>query len=149
MRLLRACVALFVTFTVLAATPSAAEPRPDPCWDYMQLEAGQASPERQHYFNHLDARGYARHRMACVYGWGGAQYDCLDRLWTHESGWNHRVWNHQGSGAYGIPQALPGRKMAAAGADWRDNPRTQVRWGLEYIANRYTTPTGTGCRGPY
>lgn len=69
------------------------------------------------------------------------QFDCLDRLFTRESHWNPRATNHS-SGAYGIPQALPGSKMATAGADWRTNGVTQVRWGLRYIARRYGTPCG-------
>jgi hypothetical protein len=66
---------------------------------------------------------------------------CLDNLWTKESGWNHRAQNPS-SGAYGIPQALPGDKMASHGSDWQTNPATQIRWGLSYIANRYSTPCG-------
>ncbi|WP_319682781.1 transglycosylase SLT domain-containing protein [Streptomyces sp. AK02-01A] len=68
-----------------------------------------------------------------------AQYRCLNRLWTRESGWNHRAGNPR-SGAYGIPQAYPAHKMASAGPDWRTNPRTQIRWGLKYIKTRYKTP---------
>lgn len=71
-------------------------------------------------------------------GWSG-QFGCLDSLWTRESGWNYQAMNPS-SGAYGIPQALPGSKMASAGADWRTNPVTQMRWGLDYIASRYGTP---------
>lgn len=71
---------------------------------------------------------------------GYRQFACLDKLWTRESNWNHRARNRH-SGAYGIPQALPGSKMASAGADWRTNPITQVRWGLRYIDGRY----GTAC----
>ncbi|WP_245974111.1 transglycosylase SLT domain-containing protein [Thermomonospora umbrina] len=70
---------------------------------------------------------------------GGRQYRCLDRLWTSESGWNHRARNPR-SGAYGIPQALPAGKMARSGNDWRTNPRTQIRWGLRYVKSRYRTP---------
>lgn len=64
---------------------------------------------------------------------------CLDALWTKESGWNHLAYN-AGSGAYGIPQALPGSKMASHGADWETNPATQIAWGLDYIAGRYGSP---------
>ena len=64
---------------------------------------------------------------------------CLEQLWTKESGWNHKAQNTC-SGAYGIPQALPGQKMAAYGADWQTNPVPQIRWGLDYIKNRYGTP---------
>ena len=71
-------------------------------------------------------------------GWSSEQFGCLDRLWTRESDW--RVSAANPSGAYGIPQALPGSKMASAGADWRTNPITQIRWGLSYIADAYGTP---------
>ncbi len=64
---------------------------------------------------------------------------CLDLLWTRESHWNTKAENTS-SGAYGIPQALPGDKMAAYGADWRTNPVPQIKWGLSYIKNRYGTP---------
>jgi hypothetical protein len=67
------------------------------------------------------------------------QMSCLDSLWTRESGWNHLAQNPS-SGAYGIPQALPGDKMASHGDDWRTNPVTQIRWGLDYIDDRYGTP---------
>jgi hypothetical protein len=67
------------------------------------------------------------------------QMRCLERLWTRESGWNPKSTNAS-TGAYGIPQALPGDKMAAFGADWRTNPEVQIRWGLNYIRNRYRTP---------
>jgi hypothetical protein len=79
-------------------------------------------------------------RLASAYGWGsGAEWTCLDELWTRESGWR-MVWNYQGSGAYGIPQALPASKMAAAGADYMTNPATQIKWGLSYISSAYGDP---------
>jgi hypothetical protein len=81
-------------------------------------------------------------QMASAYGWGsGPEWTCLDELWTRESGWR-MVWNYQGSGAYGIPQALPASKMASAGADYMTNPATQVHWGLEYIRDTYGSPCG-------
>jgi hypothetical protein len=70
-------------------------------------------------------------------GWS-KQFSCLETMWTHESGWNLHA--HNSAGAYGIPQALPGAKMAAAGSDWANNARTQIAWGLRYIAGRYGTP---------
>lgn len=76
--------------------------------------------------------------MAKTYGWCGQQYVCVVALWNRESGWN--VSAHNPSGAHGIPQALPGSKMSAAGADWRSNPYTQIKWGLKYIKGRYGTP---------
>lgn len=71
--------------------------------------------------------------------WEGQEWECLDQLWLHESGWDHHADNPSSS-AYGIPQALPGSKMASAGADWASNPETQIRWGLDYIDDRYGTP---------
>jgi hypothetical protein len=81
-------------------------------------------------------------RMAAAAGWTGAQWSCLDALWTRESGWQTQVWNTAGSGAYGIPQSLPASKMAAAGADYMTDPATQIRWGLGDIATTYGTPCG-------
>lgn len=80
--------------------------------------------------------------MAARKGWAGSQWNCLNALWTRESGWQVTVWNTQGSGAYGIPQSLPASKMASAGPDYMTNPRTQIHWGLGYIAGRYGTPCG-------
>lgn len=71
---------------------------------------------------------------------GRTQFSCLDKLFTRESNWRTFAKNSF-SGAYGIPQALPGSKMAISGADWRTNPVTQVKWGLRYIKARY----GTAC----
>jgi murein DD-endopeptidase MepM/ murein hydrolase activator NlpD len=73
-------------------------------------------------------------------GWTG-QFGCLNSLWNRESKWNYQAANPS-SGAYGIPQALPGSKMSSAGSDWRTNPVTQMKWGLGYIADRYGTPCG-------
>lgn len=70
-----------------------------------------------------------------------AEYGCLVTMWTHESGWDLHATN-KSSGAYGIPQALPGSKMAAAGPDWQTNATTQIKWGLGYIKGRYSTPCG-------
>jgi hypothetical protein len=70
---------------------------------------------------------------------GSAQFACLDPLWERESGWNAYAKN-PGSGAYGIPQSLPGDKMASAGPDWQTDPDTQVRWGVSYIDSIYGSP---------
>ena len=74
-------------------------------------------------------------------GWGDAQFACLDSLWAKESGWRWNA-NNSSSGAYGIPQALPGSKMGSIGSDWSTNPITQIKWGLQYISARYGTPCG-------
>ncbi|WP_241979262.1 MULTISPECIES: lytic transglycosylase domain-containing protein [Cryobacterium] len=74
-------------------------------------------------------------------GWGDDQFNCLVSLWHKESGWRVNAENRS-SGAYGIPQSLPGSKMASAGDDWQTNPATQIQWGLGYISGRYGTPCG-------
>jgi hypothetical protein len=79
--------------------------------------------------------------MLGSYGWSSSQFGCLVSLWNLESGWNVYASNPS-SGAYGIPQALPGSKMASAGADWQSNPATQIRWGLGYIKSLYGSPCG-------
>jgi hypothetical protein len=69
------------------------------------------------------------------------QFPCQDKLFARESGWNQKASNSS-SGAYGIPQALPGSKMAKFGSDWKTNAATQIKWGLDYIEGRYSTPCG-------
>lgn len=81
------------------------------------------------------------HEKVIARGWSEGQFTCLVKLWNRESGWNAAARNPS-SGAYGIPQALPGGKMASAGADWRTNAATQIEWGLGYIAGRYGDPCG-------
>jgi hypothetical protein len=73
-------------------------------------------------------------------GMGNDQFSCLVSLWNRESHW--RVDAENPDGAYGIPQALPGKKMASAGSDWQTNAKTQIIWGLGYIKARYSTPCG-------
>ncbi|MEL7976690.1 G5 domain-containing protein [Isoptericola sp. F-RaC21] len=80
-------------------------------------------------------------QMAAARGWTGSEWSCLESLWTKESGWSASASNPS-SGAYGIPQSLPGSKMASAGSDWQSNPATQIEWGLGYIADVYGTPCG-------
>lgn len=87
-----------------------------------------------------DPRAYAA-VLIRDYGWNKTQFQCLDQLWNRESQWNYRAVNSS-SGAYGIAQALPGNKMSAFGSDWRTNPITQMKWGLNYIEDRYGTPCG-------
>lgn len=85
------------------------------------------------------AMATAQELSAAQYGWGSDQFSCLVKLWHRESNWNHQAYN-AGSGATGIPQALPGSKMASAGADWQTNATTQIRWGLDYISRGYGSP---------
>ncbi|PKQ25816.1 MAG: hypothetical protein CVT64_07150 [Actinobacteria bacterium HGW-Actinobacteria-4] len=86
-------------------------------------------------------RALGQQMASDLYGWAGDEWACLDALWKRESNWRHTAEN-KSSGAYGIPQALPGSKMATKGDDWRTNPATQIEWGLGYIKNRYGTPCG-------
>lgn len=80
-----------------------------------------------------NARTYVKNRV------GAKNYSCIDNLWTKESKWD--PYSGTPSGAYGIPQAFPGSKMASFGSNWRTSPLTQVKWGLWYVSNRY----GSGC----
>ena len=79
--------------------------------------------------------------LLAEFGFGDDQFGCLVDLWNHESHWRVNAQNPS-SGAYGIPQALPGSKMGTFGDDWQTNPVTQIRWGLNYIKNRYGSPCG-------
>jgi len=80
-------------------------------------------------------------QMLSKYGWSSSQFSCLEPLWARESGWNVTAENPS-SGAYGIPQAMPGSEMASAGSDWQTNAATQISWGLTYIQGRYGSPCG-------
>ena len=98
--------------TAPASQPAAAQPQGDP----QQLAEG----------------------LLGSYGWSSSQFSCLQPLWDRESGWSVTAANP--SGAYGIPQALPGSKMASAGPDWQTSAATQIRWGLGYIKSTYGSP---------
>lgn len=120
------------------ADPAQASPAPPPPPEPDPEPAAPAGPVP------ASCDGYSGNRATgCALlldaGFALSQMSCLDSLWTRESGWNHRAQNPS-SGAYGIPQALPGDKMASFGDDWRTNPVTQIRWGLSYIRDRYGTP---------
>ncbi len=88
--------------------------------------------------------GYSGNQLiACnllpSFGFSTSQMSALIPMWSRESGWS--VYAANPSGAYGIPQALPGSKMAAYGSDWQTNPATQIKWGLSYIKSRYGSPS--------
>lgn len=68
-----------------------------------------------------------------------AQYAAFSKIVSHESGWNPKATNAS-SGAYGLVQALPASKMSTAGSDWKTNPKTQIKWGLDYMNSRYGSP---------
>jgi hypothetical protein len=77
--------------------------------------------------------------MLGSFGWSASQFSCLEPLWAAESGWSVTASNPS-TGAYGIPQAMPGSKMASAGPNWQTSATTQIRWGLGYIRSRYGSP---------
>lgn len=114
------------TFAVQSAAETESATVPFPTVTASQIEANKL---------------YARMYILNTYGWGDDQWFALEQLWTRESGWNHLAVNPS-SGATGIPQSLPGDKMASAGADWKTNPQTQIRWGASYIKGRYSDPLG-------
>jgi hypothetical protein len=103
-------------------------------------DTGTAPPPAGVIVDPAGAKAYARSAVA-RYGWGEGEFQCLLRLWERESNWRADAYNRS-SGAYGIPQSLPGSKMAVAGADWRTNAATQIEWGLSYISGRYGAPCG-------
>jgi hypothetical protein len=105
----------------------------------LSVKSGGAVTERVE-LSQGDPRDIARALMP-QFGFSSDQFGCLDSLWMRESGWNPAAANAS-SGAFGIPQALPGSKMASAGADWATNPATQIQWGLGYIQDRYGSPCG-------
>ncbi|MEV4774225.1 phospholipase [Microbacterium sp. LWH12-1.2] len=114
--------------------------------DAAQAAAEQAAAEQAAQLaslaatNTVDgAKATAQQMAANQYGWGADQLSCLDSLWNKESGWNYQAYNDS-SGATGIPQSLPGSKMASAGSDWETNAATQIAWGLGYISSVYGTP---------
>ena len=103
-------------------------------------EKAAAAAERKRVIANAqqDPKAAARVLMP-EYGFSQAQWPCLERLWIGESGWSYQAENAS-SGAYGIPQSLPGSKMATSAGDWRTNPVTQIKWGLDYIKRSYGTP---------
>jgi hypothetical protein len=111
-----------------------------------QEQAASRSEPRTSYPVPKSCKEYSGNRaIGCALlleaGFGLSEMPCLEKLWSRESGWNPKATNPS-SGAYGIPQALPGEKMAEFGSDWRTNPVPQIKWGLKYIKNRYKDPCG-------
>lgn len=86
--------------------------------------------EIQHYMNVLNAE----------YGWSNDDYIAWLMIVKRESNFNPYAINKK-SKATGLCQALPGKKMASHGKDWRTNYKTQLRWCRDYIKNRYKTPS--------
>lgn len=108
-------------------------PNPPPAVVYPSIPGGAVNDP-------AGAKNYAAARLS-AFGWGPDQFQCLVQLWTKESDWLTTATNPS-SGAYGIAQALPAGKYASAGSDWLTSYRTQIEWGLGYIANRYGSPCG-------
>jgi hypothetical protein len=111
-------------------------------------ESGSATGGGTHYAGEIPAscsEFSGNRKIGCAMmleaGFGIDQFPCLNKLWDKESGWNERAKNPS-SGAYGIPQAYPGKKMSSSGSDWQSNAATQIDWGLGYIKGRYSTPCG-------
>lgn len=117
----------------VTATPEAIseiEPR-------VRQTARERSPH--HFASKSYNRWFAELYIKRVHGWNKYNWKCLDKLWQLESGWNELAHNRR-TGAYGIPQALPGKKMAAMGKNWKSNPEVQIKWGASYIKSRYKSP---------
>jgi hypothetical protein len=100
---------------------------------------GQGHRGRRHWVRLQGSPWQIAGALMPAYHWTSWQFRYLNLLWMRESGWNRFAYNHS-SGAYGIPQAVPGDKMAAAGPDWRTSARTQIIWGMGYIQSRYGNP---------
>jgi uncharacterized protein YabE (DUF348 family) len=126
-----------VTQVVLVGTKPP-EPEPDPAAERAAAPSPAAPPAGD--VSPGSAQAIARD-MVAERGWSEEQFDCLVQLWQKESRWRVDADNPTSS-AYGIPQALPGSKMASVADDWRTNPATQITWGLGYVEGRYGTPCG-------
>jgi len=124
----KAAVVAAAPSTATTQTPAAAQPS-QTATATASVRAASGSPQR------------IAEAMLGSFGWSSSQFSCLDPLWAHESGWSVSAYN-AGSGAFGIPQALPGSRMASAGPDWQADAATQIRWGLEYINGTYGSPCG-------
>ncbi len=108
--------------------------------DAVLAAAASGSKVRHHKHARPTNKQIARN-MLHKFHWGQRQFPYLNQLWSRESSWNIHALNAY-SGAYGIPQAVPGAKMASAGPRWQTSPWTQIRWGLRYIKDRYGSPEG-------
>ena len=104
-----------------------------------EQKAAEKAPATPKGGNRAANKELGRHLAATLYGWTGEQFTCYDNIIMRESLWDQYADNPNSS-AYGIPQALPGKRMASEGADWRTNPATQIKWGLKYVKDRYGTP---------
>jgi len=132
----------------MQALSGVAQPADSALRDAQRARASLAAPRawRRHVTQHRQSAPAGTPQqiamdMLSSFGWPSSEFSCLNSLWQRESGWNPYAANPS-SGAYGIPQALPGSKMASAGPDWQTSPATQIRWGLGYIQATYGSPCG-------
>jgi hypothetical protein len=129
-------VAATKSFKVVGKPKVATKPAPPP-------SAGSGGGGAPIVYAPVPSPGTAQsiaYNLLPAFGFAKSQFGCLKVMWNNESGW--RVTAANASGAYGIPQALPGSKMASAGPNWQTNATTQIKWGLGYIKGRYGTPCG-------
>jgi hypothetical protein len=106
-----------------------------------KAEAAAEAAKKAEAAGHSGTPKQIAEAMLSKFGWSRSQFSCLNPLWDRESSWDVTAYN-AGSGAYGIPQALPGSKMASAGSDWEKSAYTQIKWGFRYIKDVYGSPCG-------
>lgn len=122
-----------------AAADAAAKQAADAAAAAAAAEAAAAAAAPKAVDDPAAAKAYAASILG-NYGWGAGEMTALNTLWEKESNWKTTATNAS-SGAYGIVQSLPASKMATAGADWQTNYQTQIKWGLNYIKERYGSPS--------
>lgn len=129
-------------YTVYVTPTPTPEPEPEPPLEPASPPAAESTAWQPPFVTPDPGSAQAiAYDMVLARGWSDDEFACLVALWNRESGWRVNAYNAS-SGAYGIPQSLPGDKMASAGADWETNPATQITWGLGYIGARYGAPCG-------
>jgi hypothetical protein len=124
-----------------AAAAAAARAAAEKAQQQAQQQQAQTAAAQQSAATPSGSPQQIAEQMLSQFGWSSSQFACLQPLWEQESGWSVTAENPS-SGAYGIPQAMPGSQMASAGPDWQTDAATQIRWGLQYIQSRYGSPCG-------
>ncbi|MFJ4792722.1 aggregation-promoting factor C-terminal-like domain-containing protein [Kitasatospora purpeofusca] len=136
-----------------AATAAAAQAQADAQADAQAQAAAKAQADAKAKSDAAASRSQERSALNSKPSFSGSpreiaaqivpagQLQCFNNIVSRESSWNVTATNAS-SGAYGLVQALPGSKMASAGSDWRTNPATQIKWGLDYMNSRYGSPCG-------
>lgn len=117
---------------------------PDPIVNNKQLNSGVSPPVPKPVYT-TPKTSYGSPQAIAAQIVSSGQLGCFDYVINRESGWDVHATNPS-SGAYGLPQALPGSKMASEGSDWRDNPYTQLRWALRYMDSRWGSPCGAAAQ---